>query len=184
MASTQDPPINNRADNVNSAGEIGLSDNVDTPDSPPRRRLRSHKDGYENQSRKSIKLEDDEVNSFTTRAASRIVDDDYDDDDDGDQDEGGDHESEEHCYDETQEGWPRCAAYDARFQNVKDEVEQLAEELKIALQDPECTTDQVERLRQRADDATFVRRPTAKVIGLLGDAGAGMFPLVPLDTEC
>jgi hypothetical protein len=77
------------------------------------------------------------------------------------------------AYNEAQEEFPQCAAYDSQFEVIKGSVEQLSKEVRSVLSESPCNTPDVTKLRQRAEEVAFVPDAKCRTIGLLADAGAG-----------
>lgn len=92
-------------------------------------------------------------------------------------DDASDVSSDERHYDESQEAWPDCAAYDLRYEHIKSRCESLSKDLQHSLADPKCKTPHVMGLRQAAARASEVAQAEPLVIGLLGNTGVGSFSL-------
>ena len=105
------------------------------------------------------------------------ADDDLDLGDDAELDDGevGEANQEDTSYSEGKEQFPKCAAYDPHFSEIGGREMKLVMDAKVILNSHNCNSEDVIRLRKRAEEVSTLPQPQKSMIGFLGDAGAGQY---------
>lgn len=97
-------------------------------------------------------------------------------DDDSESDDDEEHDTFESKYDEGKELDPACAAYDPDFAKIQQRLIKMSVQARAVLYKYHSKTDIIQKLRYRADEMVTIPKPRPSMIGLLGEAGAGVYP--------
>ena len=88
-------------------------------------------------------------------------------------------EPEQDGYSEQKEPLPHCAAYDPAFEQISERISKLAMQAHVKLDAHNSDSPNVQLLRTRAAAVATVPKPEPIMVGLLGEAGAGLYIPVP-----
>jgi hypothetical protein len=96
-------------------------------------------------------------------------------DNNSDHDEDEEYGTFESTYDEGEENNPACAAYDPDFEVIQERLIKMSMEASVVLDFHDSNTEIVQKLRKRAEEMSIIPKPPPSMIGLLGEAGAGVY---------
>ena len=96
-------------------------------------------------------------------------------DNDSEHDEDEEYDALDSTYNEGEENNPACAAYDPDFEMIQQRLIEVSRGARVVLGSHDSNTEIVQKLKKRAEEMSTIPKPRPSMIGLLGEAGAGVY---------